>query len=355
VKLAPLLDDDERRWLKEHGGNPVVTSRSPKRWSKRKRYFETLDRLYEMQRERGAPDPQDGVVLAELLAVMLRRDGTLTREFQNRQDTDLDDEGWRKLFRLLSRALVERWFRDRKPEPLDESTLSFLADQDYLDSLHELIELAQAKGAQAEQEAVENDGAVAASLADISDLTAEAEQTIVDHLTEQADLAADGEIPSDEEEHEIEKAALLQLRVKELRELAGTYQLEFKGGKEDLADLLLRRTNITREQIAEFVLKQQDDDPEQGMVTRLVPLDAPPDLDTAKTRLTPLQGRYVRLRTARWFIFEDVESGSGSLRISGRVRAFRAKPVLDTDSYKGQRDSASRGRPNTSELHSSLG
>jgi hypothetical protein len=97
--------------------------------------------------------------------------------------------------------------------------------------------------------------------------------------------------------------------------------------REALAEALARRFKDEHDKVARLVLRQEEGDPEYGLITRLVPLDRVPDLHQAEKDLAPLVGRYFETRVAQWFVFLNVTHDNGELVVKGRVRGYSVRPA----------------------------
>lgn len=337
MRRSKLLEPTERAQLKEWGGSGWM--KSPRRLRARGRAMRTLDRLVEAQRAAGAPWPEDPAVLASLLAVSLRADGSIVDHFHSRGAADLrTDEQWDHFFLLFAKAHVEIWLDQRtEDEQLSVEPAALVVEPDYLESLNDLLTLAREEGARNQAEAQQEERVGAFNMAQVSDLTAETLERLRTYLETSVFFAHDtddSEIPEEEQARDIEIAALSRLKLADLEELAAERGVPLVASKEGLAELIVRRSDITREQIAEFALRETDLSIDTGLVTRLFPLPDAPDLTTAASRLAVARRRYLKLRLARWFIFDDVTKTADLVRLSGRIRSYRTKPVLEVEGHR---------------------
>lgn len=334
-----LLDATEEAELNTWGATTWLATRSPWRKKTREQLLKAIDRLVEFQESIGAPNPLDPLMLSALMAVVLRNDKGFIGQFEKRNPAKPD---WERLCTLVARALVQRWSADKDLSQEDVSAQSRWAiDPEYLEAIGGLLQLAKEEGEKAHSDIAEDmpPGEWAKELPDSEDFVAAAEQEIRTILEEHEDLAhaaSDGEIPLDAQEREIEKAALLDLRFSDLKAVAEDRGVPVFRSKDRLVEAIVRHSNLTREEIAELVLRHTSDEAfERGMTTHLIPLDDPPNLAATTDALAYLTGKYARLRVARWFVFTDTtQPAPQQLLIKGHLRGYRTKAVLDTDDYK---------------------
>lgn len=298
----------------------------------------TIDRLVEAQRTAKATWPEDPRVLAKLLAVSLRADGSIVDYFDKRRASDLTtDDQWGEFFTLLALGLLELWLRRRKDEGQPAESAGLVVEDEYLDSLADLLMLAQQEGRNNQAEAQAEERANVYNLGTVSDLTSETLESLRTYLGESdvfAHITANnGEIPEGVQAREIEIAALSRLKLQDLEEFAAAKKVPLVASKERLAELIVA-TDVTREEIAELALREADLSIDTGLVTRLFPLPGSPDLSNAATRLMKVQGRYVKLRLARWFIYDEIQTLDGVVVLRGRMRSFRSKPVLEVEGHR---------------------
>ncbi len=335
-----LLDAADEADLNTYGLKTWLSTSSPWRKKTRKRLIEAIDRLVEFQEAVNAPNPRDLLLLSALLAVVLRHDKGFIGQIEKRAPANPD---WDKLCKLVARALVQRWTAEKNLS-LEDLTAqsSWAVDPDYVEAISALLELAKNEGQQAHSDIAEDmpPDEWGKELPGGQDFMEAAAQQIREVLEQHEDLAHsatnDGEIPLDAQEREIEKAALLDLRFRDLKAVAENRGVPIFKSKDRLVEAIVRHSDLTREEIAELVLKHTSgDDFERGMTTHLVPLGEPPELESAADALTRLTGKYAKLRVARWFVFTSTSNPDPQqLLIKGHLRGYRTKAVLDTDDYK---------------------
>jgi hypothetical protein len=330
-----LLTKLERAKLGIWGGGTWMSS--PKRLRARRRAMHTIEKLVDAQRAAKAPDPEDARILADLLAVSLRHDGSVVDHFHSRRASDLNsDAEWDEFFRLFALAHLEKWLAQRQGSPSAEPP-ALVVEDEYRASLEDLVALAVKFGGENQAKARDEDGAATFNLAKVSDLTAEALERIRSYLEDSDSFGhetRDGEIPADERERDIEIAALSRLKLAELEEIASERGIMLVASREGLAELIVRHSDITREQIAELALRGADLSIDTGLTTRLFRLRADPDVAVAAARLDKAGGKYQRLRLARWFVYDRPTKTDQTVVLRGRMRSYRTKPVLDVEGHK---------------------
>lgn len=334
-----LLDATEEAELNTWGAKTWLKTSSL--WPKktRERLLDAIDRLVEFQRSINAPNPLDPLMLSGLMTVVLRNDKGFIGQFEKRNPAKPD---WNRLCELVARALVQRWSADKDLSQEDLAEQSrWAVDPEYLEAIGGLLQLAKEEGEQAHSDIADDMPADewAMELPDDENFIAAAAQEIRAILEEHEDLAqtaTDGEVPLDAQEREIERAALLDLRFNDLKSIAADRGVPLHKSKDRLVQAIVKHADLTREEIAELVLRHSPDEAfERGMTTHIVPLNEPPNLETAATALSLLSGKYARLRVARWFVFTSAtHPTSKQLLIKGHLRGYRTKAVLDTDDYK---------------------
>jgi len=331
VLLAPL----ERARLREWGGTGWLSA--VRRRPARRRAMRTVEKLVVAQTAAGSPYPEDPIVLAELLGVSLRHDGSVVDYFHKRGAADLStDEEWNEFFRLFALAHLEQWL-DAHGSPAVTDPPAIVVDEEYLAAMQDLLALARQEGERSQAEAQKEERASTYNMPDVSDLITETRERLQSYL-EESDLfahdAPDGEIPEDEQEREIETAALSRIKLEDLEELAADKKVPLVASKEELAEMIVRRTGVTREEIAELALRGSDLSLDTGLVTRLFPLKEKPSIAVASARVTKAEGKYLRLRLARWFLYDDVAVASSAIVLRGRIRSYQTKPVLEVDGHR---------------------
>jgi hypothetical protein len=81
------------------------------------------------------------------------------------------------------------------------------------------------------------------------------------------------------------------------------------------------------------VITREDPDVEPSITTRLLAIDGDPDLPEARRRLAAFVGKYVRVKVARWFIFNNIGGDNDELRIEGELHFYRVEPKYEDGDY----------------------
>lgn len=164
---------------------------------------------------------------------------------------------------------------------------------------------------------------------------------IVDALEDEVVIARPAEesgqvIGRREEDLEIAKRALVGLKAPELRKIAEGLGLP-RGGKMDaLAERVAQAYKVDAARIAQLVIEHEaEPPPERRLSSRLFPLNRVlTGLGNAEGVLQGLVDRYIRVGTARWFIFEKVSASNTQLFLEGTFRHYLADAKLDDEIYE---------------------
>jgi hypothetical protein len=134
-------------------------------------------------------------------------------------------------------------------------------------------------------------------------------------------------------QREISKKALLGLRRPALLDLAMRLRLDKRGRTEDVAERIARHYGFDGAAIAQVILDtEQEPEPQHALSDRLFPLERPvQDLESIFPRLKVVLRRFIRVGVARWVLFEQLERRGGALKLTGRLRAFRAYVAGDQE------------------------
>lgn len=278
-------------------------------------------------------DPWDGKILAPHATAFLRADRRVLGWFVGGQkmETLKTKDDVEELHQLLGLAVTEKYLSKRKRPRHRERPLAVYdgIERDLRAIMDRMVQLGQATEADAD---FVNDLLVDNPL--YGDGLEESLKILETALGEYEDLVprvADGdvEIPRAVEERAIAKAAFLRLRAKELDEIAEANGLLDLSTREALATALADKFATNHDAVAKLVLREEDGNPEFGLVTRLIPLDRIPDLTEAKRGLEAFVGRYFETRVAQWFVFRDVavDAAGETVRIKGRIRGYTVRPA----------------------------
>lgn len=126
-------------------------------------------------------------------------------------------------------------------------------------------------------------------------------------------------------QREVAKKALVGLKLDKLRQLAEQNRLDKRGRVEELAERIARAYRYDDREIAQLILKNEDEpEPERSHVDRIFPLVDPVEADSVLTQLERVNGRYVRVGVARWFVFEALERSGRALTLRGTLQSYKA-------------------------------
>lgn len=317
------------------------------RWLKSKKYrereptyFDYLDQFVGMLAPISADGEADPQVLAALLATVLREDHSVAGWFDKklRGSTDLrEDEGWMRVYIAAGGAVVERYLgTDRLQVAVVEGRA--ITQELFLQEIDALLARAMELGQAANEEAqrAREDMYDAPFL---PDMVAWARDRLTQLLEEDVLIARDTEqnderIPRNEREREIQKSALLRLRVTQLLEIAGEERFSGRGRLEQLAGQIVDQYDADEESIARLVLDREDPDVERSITTRLLAIDGDADLVEARRRLEAFVGKYIRVKVARWFVFNNLGGDQDELRIEGELHYYRVEPKYENGDYQ---------------------
>jgi hypothetical protein len=170
--------------------------------------------------------------------------------------------------------------------------------------------------------------------ADIADVLGEDLRQILE--SEVVTAVAEGDASGmfeHEVEREIQKKALVGLRIQTLRRLADSMGLDRRGRVEDLAERLARAYRYDEHAIAELISENLDEpEPDRRFSERIFPLYKVPDIEAVRERASWAVGRYIRVGVARWISFEELEQDdAGMLSIYGALHSYRAYVTTEDD------------------------
>lgn len=126
-------------------------------------------------------------------------------------------------------------------------------------------------------------------------------------------------------EREIQKKALVGLRMETLKKLARNQLLDERGGSEDLAQRIARAYHYDDAEIARLILDNiEEPTAETGHESRIFPLQEPVDVSTAEAYLRLIEKRMVRTGVARWLEIDALDATSARIDLVGQLRTYRA-------------------------------
>jgi hypothetical protein len=320
--IATVLSTEERDKAKALGADIYTRSLRYKRL--RGPMFEVLDKAVESLRKMKFPNPYDGDVLSGLAAAIVRFDRRAIGYLRKRKVEALDTDDRKRLFEYLGAFIAEDFLYSRKQEiPAD----LLLASPDVTkEQVDELFEAMRAAGQALEKETVAQDDLLVTLPGADSDLALARgviEEAVKRYEAVLPPLDPDSDVPSETQRRSISRAAFLQLTADELSELVTTQAVGEALTKAELVAALTEKYGDDIDEVARLVIKRKEGDPRYGLVTRLIPLREPPDLDVLQSVFESLRDHYFEVKAAVFFLFGDVERlTSGALRVSGRVQAF---------------------------------
>jgi hypothetical protein len=301
--------------------------------------FPALDGAVQSMRAMGFPDPYDGKTLGAFASTLIRADHKSVGYLRSRRIAALDSSR-DELFRLVG-LLVAQDFRKNRREDLQAEPLVKVASV-LLEHADAILQEMVAAGA-AMDAGVETGGELACEFAgdDPVDLGMRLLTGQVEAFESLVPEAGDDDtIPDSVQRNSLARAAFLSLAAEDLANLAADESLVNLPTKAAMARALADKHGQDLDEVARLVLRREGGDPDFGLVSRLLPLRTPPDLDAAEASLRSLKGRYLEPRTAMFFIFGDVSRGTNVLKIDGTIRAF----VTHVDDVAGKAQVNARPR-----------
>jgi hypothetical protein len=340
--MPTVITKEERRLVEGHHLRNWMKGKDYK--AKESLYFSILQTMEAMiATSDGECDPR---VLAELLALTIGGDATFRGwvEKRNRNSTRLQTpDGWRELYNAAAALVVEHHLKHQQapdqPGTDDLDSPSAITRSELTDRVKGLIALATTGASEAQALLAGQPGVV--SYTPPAALTPELTDGLQERLTAALEkelvivtpLGEDLGIPEQERDREVAKRALIRLKTSALRDVAREAGVPETGSLEHVAERIAAKHQDDEAQIAELVLRHEEEIPERGHVSRLVKLHEPPNLQHAATLLRPLLQNYVRIGVARWFVFTDVTHTPEQLRIAGTYRYFHVTPKVEYEQY----------------------
>jgi hypothetical protein len=327
---AIILDAIERDRAKTIGATIYLKSLRY-RTLRAPHFFTALDSAVHTMRALGAANPYDGHTLGALARVILREDPKALGVLHRRKVAALAEPAvLDELLTLTGMLIAEQYLdahhRDIPVEPRLGTAAALL------DALDDLFGQMRDHGqAMARTDVVADE--IAITLPGLGDSTSIARALVDDAVLAYESLipeSEDGGVPDPVQRRSISKAAFLRLTAAELAELAAEEDDGSTAGlpsRQAIADALADRHGQDLDHVARMVIRQAEGDPSFGLVTRLMPLREPPDLDAAERAFRALQTRYFEPRLAVFFIFGAVSRNAGTLRATGRLVSFTVNPT----------------------------
>jgi hypothetical protein len=337
--MARVATDEERRVIDGHRLRNWLSSKDYA--VKEELYFSMLATVTGLIGDRDGN--ADARVLMDLLAITLECDATFRgwlRKHCRNSDRLRTAEGWRAAATGAAALVIERYGRREPAELPSQGRDEFmLTREELIERVRMLIQLAtttaeEAQTVRAGLRGVESFTPPVAERPDLLDglearLVAVLEREMLIVMPTGEDLG----IPEDERDREVAKRALVRLRTRELRTVAREQGVAETGTVEQVAQRIAEKHNDNEAEIAELVLRHEEDVPERGYVTRLVGLWEEPNVPQAGRRLEALAGNYVRVGVARWFVCTCVTANDHRVRVEGLLRYYHVNPKLEYDEY----------------------
>jgi hypothetical protein len=322
-----VLSQSDEAFFEKAGGLKWMR-RKVFREGPQKRYKRALDAFAEQLAGLGL-DPNNPQALTELLAVVLDKDGTMGAWFRDHNFPVDKPAEFARLCHAAAGALVSDYLHEAE---LPDPAAAVLLNANLTDNIGKLLHLAAEQGELSGQEgrkAGEAWWGMDARADNVEAARAELEELLASDVN--VAHKADPDVPETERQREIAKAALMQLKITQLKKLAQEEELPELGNREALAELVVRKYDANTEAIAELVLKHSTPDVERGWATRLMPLREPVDLQKARTNLADLEGTYMRLEVATWLVFNKVDETSTGAAFEGDIRFYAVHPQREGD------------------------
>lgn len=175
---------------------------------------------------------------------------------------------------------------------------------------------------------------------DIEDFIATAVRSLEDEIAIAEELVAPAEAGEDfirqsEKDIEIAKRALAGLKLPQLRRLADDVGLAARGNQEDLVDRIARNYQEDFTEVARLVLRYEEARPERGLIDRIFAVEQRmDDPDGAAERFQGLNGRYIRVGIARWFVFERARIDENGFWLEGLYRSYSADAKREGEDFE---------------------
>jgi hypothetical protein len=307
-----------------------------RRYTKCKRYrelkdpiFELLDSAVKWLEEQGFPNPYDGPMLGAFAQLIVQADGKALGHLKDcglkafQEGRENEDE----LFVAIGNLVAEDYLKARRERVPAQSALR--RPPRLLETVGTLLGQLKAGGKElAKREVTRKEVNVSFTTDHAEPLALKLIGDAIDRYEQLLPESAGPEgVPDTVEQRAIAKAALMSLHADELRDEMIRQELPRLPTKDAMASALAERYHGELDQVAKIVLDRQEGDPEYGLVTRIMPLIDPPELDQVARALADLSGRYVEPRTAAFYIFGQVQRSGTTLRAHGRIRTFTVNPA----------------------------
>jgi hypothetical protein len=174
---------------------------------------------------------------------------------------------------------------------------------------------------------------------DVEDLIASAMRALEDEIAIAEEAVAPAEagesfIRLTERDVEIAKRALAGLKLPQLRRLADSVGLPAAGNQEDVVDRIARAYEGDPAEVAQLVLRFEEARPERGLIDRLYMVKQEMEsAEAAAERFAALDGRYIRVGIARWFVFGRARVDQYGFWLEGLYRAYSADAKREGEDF----------------------
>jgi hypothetical protein len=300
--------------------------------------YAVLDKGVESMRVAGCPEPI-GKTLGALATTLVQSDEKSIGDLVNRGVAAVVDgtpDDWTEFFELLGFEIAERYLDLRKGTFSREMPIT--APDSLVEKLEGVLEEMQAFGKQMSAISSGLPDEMAVKPAEDMPDALNVGRAVLEGVATSCELLVppvdeDGELPNNVERTATAKAAFLRLAVDDLRELANKDELTDLPNKAALAKALAEKYADDLDQVAKLTFRESATEASFGLVTRLMPLSAVPDLEVAHAGFSSLTGRFFEIRPTVFFVFRSVTLSPDKrfLTIGGSIRSFFVSPVEFVD------------------------
>ncbi len=296
--------------------------------------YDVLDKGVESMRVAGCPEPI-GKTLGALATTLVQSDEKSIGDLQNRGvDAVVNGtpEQWAEFFELLGFEIAEKYLDLRKGKFSREK--SIMAPDSLVQKLEGVLEEMQAFGKQMASVSSGLPDEMAVTPPDHMPDALSVGRAVLEGVAASYELLVpsvdeDGELPNSVERIATAKAAFLRLAVDDLRQLAEKDELTDLPNKAALAKALAEKYADELDNVAKLTFRESATEAAFGLVTRLMPLSATPDLDAAHAGFSSLTGRFFEIRPTVFFVYRSATLSPDKqfLTIKGSIRSFFVSPV----------------------------
>ena len=302
--------------------------------------YAALDAGVAAMRAGGCKDP-NGKLLGALAIALVKSDEKVIGDLRKNNIPALGEEATEnqraKFFELLGYEIAERYLAARKGKFPEETPI--MDPSSLIGKLEGVLADMQERGkAMSSVTVTKDEMAVKFDKVGTMPDTLNLARGIIEGVVGSYELLVpkvtdDGELPHATEKEATAKAAFLRLGVEDLRELAEDKELTNLPNKAALAKALAQEYADDLDKVAELTFRESATEAAFGLITRLMPLSAAPDLDAAYEGFSSLTGRFFEIRQTVFFVYRTATFSPDKqfLTIKGSIRAFFVSPVEFTD------------------------